>query len=117
RPAARMSPHHRRARAGRRDRTAEDRERVPERGAGRCGRHRLRRGRTTTTSGGSVTPTVIQRLRAAIHNERIRPATNYSLPGETDAAIAAVEQELAAKDAEIADAVGVLARAAVALGL
>jgi len=50
-----------------------------------------------------MTPTVIQRLRAAIHNERIRPATNYSLPGETDAAIAAVEQELAAKDAEIAE--------------
>src|SRR6185312_4943435 len=63
------------------------------------------RHRTTTTSGGSVTPTVIQWLHEAIRRERQRGAfpglsVRVQVEGDTDSAIAAVEQELAAKDAE-----------------
>src|SRR6185437_8332903 len=66
------------------------------------------RHRTTTTSGGRVTPTVIQRLREALGNERMQcigmqPFEFYQqAQGLTYDAIAAVEQELATKDAEIA---------------
>ena len=48
-----------------------------------------------------MTPTVIQRLREAIHRERSR---SWGPDDDaTNAAIAAVEQELAAKDQEIAE--------------
>ena len=55
-----------------------------------------------------MTPTVIQRLREALRLERQRGAfpglsAKVRVEGETDDAIAAVEQELAAKDAEIAE--------------
>ena len=55
-----------------------------------------------------MTPTVIQRLREALRLERQRGAfpglsAKVRVEGETDDAIAAIEQELAAKDAEIAE--------------
>jgi len=57
----------------------------------------------------AVTPTVIQRLREVLGNERMKcigmqPFEFYQqAQGLTYDAIAAVEQELAAKDAEIAE--------------
>jgi len=56
-----------------------------------------------------MTPTVIQRLREALGNERtkcigMQPYEFYQeAQGRTYDALAAVEQELAAKDAEIAE--------------
>src|SRR6185312_7738005 len=69
------------------------------------------RHRTTTTSGGSVTPTVIQRLHEVLSAERVELGSHGHhdfdtwvwMTQRTDTAIAVVEQALAAKDAEIAE--------------
>src|SRR6185312_16345024 len=69
------------------------------------------RHRTTTTSGCNVTPTVIQRLHEVLSAERVELGSHGHhdfdtwvwMTQRTDTVIAAVEQALAAKDAEIAE--------------
>src|SRR6185437_4418956 len=69
------------------------------------------RHRTTTTSGGRVTPTVIQRLHEVLSAERVELGSHGHhdfdtwvwMTQRTDTAIAAVERALASKDAEIAE--------------